>query len=173
MVVVDPGVTERASGSVVDCAVYVDGTRLPGRWEHAEAVAEVRRRGAGFVWIGLFEPAADRVQGVAETFGLHELAVEDAVCAHQRPKLDRYGDMLFMVLKTVRYVENDSPTRSSSPARSWRSWAGTSLSPSATASIPPCGTCEPSSRRCRSGCRPGPPRCCTRSPTTSWTPTWT
>jgi len=112
VVVVDPAVTQRAGGpaSVVDCAVYVDGTRLPGQWERAEAVAEVRRRGTGFVWIGLFEPPADRIQGVAETFGLHELAVEDAVHAHQRPKLDRYGDMLFMVLKTVRYVEHESPT---------------------------------------------------------------
>ncbi|APU13011.1 MULTISPECIES: magnesium and cobalt transport protein CorA [Actinoalloteichus] len=90
--------------SVVDCAVYVDGSRLPGRWTHGEAVAEVRRRGAGFVWIGLHEPTEDDIKGVAETFELHELAVEDAVHAHQRPKLERYDDTLFMVLKTVRYV---------------------------------------------------------------------
>ena len=98
------------SAYVVDCAVYVDGERLPGRWTHVAAVAEVRRRGEGFVWIGLHEPDERQIQGVAETFGLHELAVEDAVHAHQRPKLERYDDNLFMVLKTVRYVEHESPT---------------------------------------------------------------
>ena len=98
------------SAYVVDCGVYVDGARLPGRWTHTEAVAEVRRRGEGFVWIGLHEPDERQIQGVAETFGLHELAVEDAVQAHQRPKLERYGENLFMVLKTVRYVEHESPT---------------------------------------------------------------
>ncbi|MGW5054189.1 magnesium and cobalt transport protein CorA [Actinokineospora sp. NPDC004072] len=98
------------SAYVVDCGVYVDGTRLPGRWTHTEAVAEVRARGEGFVWIGLHEPDERQIQGVAETFGLHELAVEDAVHAHQRPKLERYDENLFMVLKTVRYVEHESPT---------------------------------------------------------------
>jgi magnesium transporter len=94
---------------VVDCAVYLDGRRLPGANSYAEAIAEVRRRGAGFVWIGLHEPDATQIQGVADTFGLHELAVEDAVLAHQRPKLDRYDDMLFMVFKTVHYVEQADP----------------------------------------------------------------
>jgi magnesium transporter len=95
---------------VIDCAVYVDGERLPGSWTHADAVAEVRKRRDGFVWIGLFEPDESQIQGVANTFGLHELAVEDAVTAHQRPKLDRYEETLFMVLKTVRYVEHESAT---------------------------------------------------------------
>ncbi|MDQ3402452.1 MAG: magnesium and cobalt transport protein CorA [Actinomycetota bacterium] len=98
------------SAYVVDCAVYVDGERLPNHWTHTDAIAEVRRRGEGFVWIGLHEPDARQIQGVAETFGLHELAVEDAVHAHQRPKLERYDDNLFMVLKTVSYVAHDSPT---------------------------------------------------------------
>ncbi|GAA2697553.1 MULTISPECIES: magnesium/cobalt transporter CorA [Actinosynnema] len=98
------------SAYVVDCGVYVDGSRLPGRWTHTDAVDEVRKRREGFVWIGLHEPDEEQIQGVAETFGLHELAVEDAVHAHQRPKLDRYDDMLFMVFKTVRYVQNESPS---------------------------------------------------------------
>lgn len=105
-----PRLPRPPSGWVVDCAVYVDGERLPGFDDHAEAMAEVRRRGEGFVWIGLYEPDAQQIQGVAETFGLHELAVEDAVHAHQRPKLDHYEDTLFMVLKTVRYIEHESPT---------------------------------------------------------------
>jgi magnesium transporter len=96
------------SAYVVDCAVYVDGVRVPGRFTHDRALAEVRRRGEGFVWIGLHEPAEEQINGIADVFGLHELAVEDAVHAHQRPKLERYDDTLFMVLKTVRYrgVEN-------------------------------------------------------------------
>src|SRR5256714_6918523 len=98
------------SAYVVDCAVYVEGKRLPGRWTHQDAINEVHNRCDGFVWIGLFEPDEEQIQGIAETFGLHELAVEDAVCAHQRPKLERYDETLFMVLKTVRYIEHESPT---------------------------------------------------------------
>jgi magnesium transporter len=92
------------SAYVVDCAVYADGERLPGRWTHERALAEVRGRDDAFVWIGLHEPDQEQITGIADVFGLHELAVEDAVQAHQRPKLERYDDMLFMVLKTVRYV---------------------------------------------------------------------
>jgi magnesium transporter len=91
------------SAYVIDCAVYVDGERLPGRWSHDGALAEVRRRDDGFVWIGLHEPDEEQLTSIGEVFGLHELAVEDAVHAHQRPKLERYDDMLFMVLKTVCY----------------------------------------------------------------------
>jgi magnesium transporter len=98
------------SAYVVDCGVYVDGKRLSGRWTHDEAIAEVRRRDEGFVWIGLHEPDDDQLTAIAETYGLHELAVEDAVTAKQRPKLERYDDSLFMVLKTVSYVEHDEPT---------------------------------------------------------------
>jgi magnesium transporter len=96
------------SAHVVDCAVYVDGARLPGRFTHDRALAEVRRRGEGFVWIGLHEPDQEQITGIADVFGLHELAVEDAVHAHQRPKLERYDDTLFMVLKTVRYLGDAS-----------------------------------------------------------------
>jgi magnesium transporter len=95
---------------VVDCAVYIDGKRLPGRRSHSEALAEVRRRDEGFVWIGLHEPDEDQITGIADVFDLHELAVEDAVQAHQRPKLERYDNTLFMVLKTVSYVGHAQPT---------------------------------------------------------------
>ncbi|NIJ13953.1 magnesium transporter [Saccharomonospora amisosensis] len=107
---VRPPATTPVSDYVVDCGVYVDGQRLPGQWTHTAAIKEVRRRGEGFVWIGLHEPDDKQIQGVADTFGLHELAVEDAVHAHQRPKLERYDDTLFMVFRTVRYVEHESPT---------------------------------------------------------------
>lgn len=89
---------------VVDCAVYVDGIRQPGRCTYDEAIAAVRGSGRGFVWIGLHEPAEWELSGLASRFGLHPLAVEDAVHAHQRPKLERYDDMLFTVFKTVCYV---------------------------------------------------------------------
>lgn len=105
-----PPVPVPVSAYIVDCAVYVDGKRLPGRWTHAEAIKEVHRRREGFVWIGLHEPDEQQIQGIAESYGLHELAVEDAVQAHQRPKLERYDDTLFMVLKTLRYAEHESPT---------------------------------------------------------------
>ncbi|MDQ3786086.1 MAG: magnesium/cobalt transporter CorA [Actinomycetota bacterium] len=100
----------RPPGSIVDCAIYRDGERAPGDRDPAGAIAEVRERGDGFVWVGLYEPDADLIQGVADAFGLHELAVEDAVHAHQRPKLERYDDMVFVVVKTIRYVEHESPT---------------------------------------------------------------
>ncbi|HEY9391344.1 MAG TPA: magnesium and cobalt transport protein CorA [Mycobacteriales bacterium] len=89
---------------VVDCAVYVDGHRQPGRCTYDEAIAAVRASGRGFVWIGLHEPAEGELSGLAARFGLHPLAVEDAVHAHQRPKLERYDDVLFVVFKTVCYV---------------------------------------------------------------------
>jgi magnesium transporter len=74
-------------------------------------VREVRTRGGdAFVWIGLHEPDAEQISSIAETFGLHELAVEDAVHAHNRPKLERYEDMLFAVFKTVCYVGHADPT---------------------------------------------------------------
>ena len=95
---------------VVDCAVYVDGVRLEGRWDHRRAIEEVRRRGEGFVWIGLHEPDAEQITDIADVFGLHPLAVEDAVHAHQRPKIERYDEMLFSVFKTIRYVAHASPT---------------------------------------------------------------
>jgi magnesium transporter len=98
------------SAYVVDCAVYVKGHRLPGRWSHERAVREVRGHEDAFVWIGLHEPDDEQITGIAQTFGLHELAVEDAVHAHNRPKLERYDDMLFAVLKTVCYVGHADPS---------------------------------------------------------------
>ena len=98
-----------ASDHVVDSAVYLDGRRRAGPCNPAEAIAEVRRTGTGFVWIGLHEPEESELTALAERFYLHPLAVEDAATAHQRPKLDRYDDMLFTVLKTVRHAARDKP----------------------------------------------------------------
>jgi magnesium transporter len=98
--------------AMVDCGVYADGTRLPGKYTHAAALAKVRELEIdgvrAFVWVGLHEPDEHQMQAVAEVFGLHELAAEDAVHAHQRPKLERYDNTLFLVLKTIMYVEHES-----------------------------------------------------------------
>lgn len=100
------------SRAMVDCGVYVDGVRLPGAYTHGDAVAkvqEIRQTGQdAFTWIGLHEPDEHQMQDAADVFGLHPLAAEDAVHAHQRPKLERYDDNLFLVLKTINYVPHDS-----------------------------------------------------------------
>jgi len=101
--------------ALVDCAVYAEGHRLPGTLSYAAALTKVREieflGHQGFVWVGLREPNQAEMQEVADVFGLHPLAVEDAVCAHQRPKLERYDDTLFLVLKTVNYVPHESVTQ--------------------------------------------------------------
>jgi magnesium transporter len=91
---------------IVDCAVYVDGRRRPGSLPLDEAY-EARLTDDAFVWIGLYEPSEEEFVSVSREFGLHELAVEDAIKAHQRPKLEVYGDSLFIVLKTARYDETE------------------------------------------------------------------
>ncbi|MFF2521654.1 magnesium and cobalt transport protein CorA [Streptomyces liangshanensis] len=103
-----------ASTAVVDCAVYRDGRRVkkdPCVTPH-EAMLRVRESG-GFAWIGLHEPTEEEFAGIAAEFGLHPLAVEDAVHAHQRPKLERYDDTLFTVFKTIHYVEHTELTATS------------------------------------------------------------
>lgn len=79
-----------AAAAVVDCAAYVDGVRLPGTHTPESALGEVRRRGSGFVWLGLFAPTFEQMTAVAQTYGLHELVAEDSVHAHQRSKLEQY-----------------------------------------------------------------------------------
>jgi magnesium transporter len=93
--------------TIVDCAVYEDGKRKAGELELSQAYEAGRDNGSGngskFVWIGLKEPRPEEVEAVAKEFHLHELAVEDAIKAHQRPKLEIYGNTLFVVLKTACY----------------------------------------------------------------------
>ena len=91
---------------IVDCAVYEDG-RAPRRSARrsSEAFEACHEPTTRFVWIGLYEPTEDEFDSVRREFHLHELAVEDAIHAHQRPKLEVYGDTIFIVLKTARYVD--------------------------------------------------------------------
>lgn len=99
--------------SVVNCVTYREGVRGPAGSDLVDAVERVRKDGDGFVWLGLHEPTDQEFAGIAELFDLHPLAVEDAVEAHQRPKLERYGETLFAVFKTVCYVEHDELTATS------------------------------------------------------------
>ncbi|MZF90927.1 magnesium/cobalt transporter CorA [Streptomyces sp. SID5643] len=96
---------------IVDCAIYREGQRTEGPEDLSDALGEARTAG-GFVWIGLHEPTEDEFDHVTREFGLHPLAVEDALKAHQRPKLEVYDDSLFVVLKPVAY-EPQSDTVSS------------------------------------------------------------
>ncbi|KQZ70389.1 MULTISPECIES: magnesium/cobalt transporter CorA [unclassified Nocardioides] len=94
---------------IVDNALYRNGVRVPLDFDIAD-LASVRSRCSGpdsFVWVGLLDPTEEELVEVAEEFGLHNLAVEDAVKAHQRPKLEKYDDSLFMVLKTLWYVDEE------------------------------------------------------------------
>ncbi|MEV7884870.1 magnesium/cobalt transporter CorA [Streptomyces sp. NPDC002817] len=99
--------------SVVNCVTYRDGGRVLGGSDLVDAVERVRKHGDGFVWLGLHEPTDQEFAGIAELFELHPLAVEDAIEAHQRPKLERYDDVLFAVFKTVCYVEHEELTATS------------------------------------------------------------
>ena len=97
-----------AARAVVDCGVYVDGRRRSCPQDFHKALEQVRSSGEGFVWLGLHHPDERQMNDVAAAFGLHPLMVEDAVHAHQRPKLELYDDTVFLVLRTISYVDHDS-----------------------------------------------------------------
>ncbi|MEV7446277.1 magnesium/cobalt transporter CorA [Streptomyces sp. NPDC091204] len=90
---------------IVDCAIYRDGRRTEGPEDLSDALDEARASGDAFLWIGMYEPTEEEFAHVSREFGLHKLAVEDALTAHQRPKLEVYDDSLFVVLKPVLYDE--------------------------------------------------------------------
>jgi len=94
---------------IVDSALYRDGVRvsLESGKDDLDAVLAARQGDGDFVWVGLHEPSEAEMARVSKAFSLHPLAVEDAVNAHQRPKLERYEDSLFLVLKTLWYVDED------------------------------------------------------------------
>jgi magnesium transporter len=91
---------------IVDNAIYVDGRRAAEPGTLRETYEAVRER-RGVAWIGLYRPTQKEFSSVSEEFGLHDLAVEDATEAHQRPKLERYGGTLFVVLKPARYLDEE------------------------------------------------------------------
>jgi len=92
--------------SVVAAAIYREGRRVEDPPTVAETSRRLREQPGTMAWIGLYRPAEAQLLAVAEQFRLHELAVEDAIVAHQRPKLERYGDTLFVVLRAARYLDD-------------------------------------------------------------------
>ena len=91
---------------MIDSAVYCGGERQCSPTTLAETFAALREQPDGMAWIGLYRPDAEELTSLAAEFDLHQLAVEDAITAHQRPKLERYGDTLFVVLRAARYLDD-------------------------------------------------------------------
>jgi len=92
--------------SLVDSGIYLDGKRVSSPMTLPETFRELNRFAGSMAWIGLVRPEASELQSLAAEFDLHELAVEDAVMAHQRSELERYGDTLFVVLRAARYLDS-------------------------------------------------------------------
>ncbi|MET8286418.1 magnesium and cobalt transport protein CorA [Streptomyces sp. NPDC048448] len=102
----DPPATELSdTGSVVQAALYRDGVRVSTPGSLADTFRELRDQPDGMAWIGLARPTEAELLSLAAEFDLHPLAVEDAMEAHQRPKLERYGETLFVVLRAARYLD--------------------------------------------------------------------
>jgi len=91
---------------LIDSAVYCGGERRCSPTSLTETFQALRDQPAGMAWIGLYRPDEHELNELADEFGLHPLAVEDAVTAHQRPKLERYGNTLFVVLRAARYLDD-------------------------------------------------------------------
>ena len=95
-----------ARSSLVDAAIYRGGCRTSSPETLAETFRAAQQSPDGMTWIGLYRPTERELGLLAAEFELHELAVEDAIQAHQRPKLERYGDTLFVVLRAARYLDD-------------------------------------------------------------------
>ena len=91
--------------TVIDNAIYVAGHRT-GDPQTLDETFELLHERKGMAWIGLYRPEPDEIHAVAREFGLHPLAVEDALKGHQRAKLERFGDTLFVVLRPARYIDS-------------------------------------------------------------------
>ncbi|GAB3943615.1 magnesium and cobalt transport protein CorA [Corynebacterium tapiri] len=109
-----PGRTSRLSvpveGCIEHCRIIHNGERLPGEYHVSSAVQEVRGRSGAYVWLALNQPSEEQMTRVAEHFNIHELIVEDAVAAHQRPKVERYDDQLFIVVRSVLFRDDEEVT---------------------------------------------------------------
>jgi len=91
--------------AAVDWALYIDGIRQ----EHQDfdAACRIAREGEGFIWLGLHEPTTNQLNQLGDVFDLHELALEDASTTRQRPKIERYDDVLFLAIRTLAYIDRD------------------------------------------------------------------
>jgi magnesium transporter len=103
----------RHGNAVVDCGFYVKGVRQPGEWDYVQALSAARKREDAFLWLGLHEPGPEDLEDIAGTFGLDEFSVEDAIKGEQRPKIEQYGEMTILVVRTARYIEHAEITENS------------------------------------------------------------
>ncbi|MFF9086801.1 magnesium and cobalt transport protein CorA [Streptomyces sp. NPDC014991] len=101
----EPPTPSPGPADVVRAVLYRDGVRVSSPATLAETYHELREQPRGMAWIGLARPTGSELHSLAAEFGLHPLAIEDAMEAHQRPKLERYGDTLFVVLRAARYLD--------------------------------------------------------------------
>jgi magnesium transporter len=101
-----PQETKHFRSSIVDLAVYRNGRRISTPASLADMYEQLRQDEEATAWVGLYRPEDHEVVSLAREFDLHELAVEDAIVAHQRPKLERYGETLFLVLSAARYLDD-------------------------------------------------------------------
>ncbi len=85
---------------IINCIAYCEGRRVANI--NIAGISEVLLQADTFVWLGLHEPDEELLRSIQEEFGLHDLAIEDAHNAHQRPKLELYDDTLFVVLRTAQ-----------------------------------------------------------------------
>ncbi|MER6948661.1 magnesium and cobalt transport protein CorA [Nonomuraea sp. NPDC000554] len=92
--------------TVIDNAIYQDGERVDNPGSLADAFERLKQTPGSMAWIGLYRPKEWELSKLAEEFELHELALEDAIVGSQRPKADRYGDTLFVVLRAARYLDD-------------------------------------------------------------------
>lgn len=95
----------QVSEATRDCSVYVDGKRVEGDFDHRSALAYVRERREGFVWLSLARPNLPQMDQVAEVYGLDELTVEDATTQRQRPKVEVHDNHMVFVLRSIDYGE--------------------------------------------------------------------
>ena len=104
---------------VINCASYANGVRV-ANVEIADISEELKHEDR-FVWVGLFEPDEQLLREIQEEFGLHDLAIEDAHSGHQRPKLEQYGNSLFIVLRTA-HLAGEEPSSMSNLQRRTSLW---------------------------------------------------
>ena len=98
-------IREQPARAIIATGLYVDGIKVATPASTAETAVALRDTPGAMAWIGLYQPSRSDLLAVGEEFGLHELAIEDAIQAHQRSKIERYDDTLFVVLRAARYVD--------------------------------------------------------------------
>jgi magnesium transporter len=103
----EPARDEATRPTLIDSGVYLEGHRVASPADLTGTYAALNENAGSMAWIGLYRPRAGELLSLAEEFDLHELAVEDAIQAHQRPKIERYGKTLFVVLHAARYVDSE------------------------------------------------------------------